>query len=77
MKSIRWICVQELGDNRFWYYEPSLSYTRSESIRLRMDGCINTTWRKARTKHHWKCVKVVLEINHLTTPKSILKFLER
>lgn len=65
MESQRWICIQDMGNGRHWFYEPSLSYTRKESIRL-LCGGTKITWRQSKVKHGWRCQKVKVTLTELT-----------
>jgi hypothetical protein len=66
MKSIRWICIQASnnGKKHDWFCEWTLSYTRTESIRLLTDND-TLAWRKLKTKHAWRWVKVQLTITEI------------
>jgi len=60
------MCIQRHDNGRDWFFEPSMSYTRKQSIAYMIEGT-NLTWRKWKTKFNWRCSKVEVtfkEINH-------------
>lgn len=61
MQSQRWCCIQDVGNGRHWFFEPSISYTRKESIRLLTDGGA-LTWRQLKAKYGWRCSKIFLTL---------------
>jgi hypothetical protein len=55
-----------MNNGNEWYYEPSLAFTRKESIKNLISGWVYN-WRQAKEKHGWSCIKVELTlapINH-------------
>ncbi len=59
MKSKRWICIQAKSGyaKQDWLAEWTLSYNRSESIRLlTKEGTI--TWADLKKHYGWRCSKV-------------------
>ncbi len=66
MKSIRWICIQKQNNdtNSNWFFEPSLKYTRRESISEweRLTSNTGVSWIKAKEAYGWSCKKVELAL---------------
>jgi hypothetical protein len=63
--SERWICIQKQSDGNYWYFEPSLSYTRKDSIENMISGS-SFTWRQLKEKYYWSCIKVQFSLKPLT-----------
>lgn len=61
-QSQRWCCIQDAGNGRHWFFEPSLSYTRSQSIKLLTEGQ-SSTWRQLKEKYGWRCSKIFVTLN--------------
>lgn len=62
MQSQRWICIQDVGNGRHWFYKPSISYRRSDSI-AHMLRNTSLTWREAKKKYGWRCSKIFMTLS--------------
>lgn len=64
LQSKRWCCIQDAGNGNQWFFEPSISYTRKESIRLLLEGN-GLTWEESKSKYDWRCSKIILTLLEL------------
>jgi len=59
--TIRWICVQNQENGNYWYYEPSIQYTRKGSIKACIEGS-TLTWEQAKKEFKWSCIRIELSM---------------
>lgn len=64
MSEEKWCCVSENSGNPIYDFS-TMANTATHSKKKFMDGMGNFTWKEAKDKYGWDCVKVLVTIQKI------------